>query len=71
MSTHRHLETKYGFEWNNAEVTRVFSGDRRGREFVVLDVAAINNPKNRVQITVNPGGSITVHVKGRVKIYEG
>ena len=54
-------ETKYGFDYGNARVERVFSDDRYG---VVLRVASVTHPDRYVDVRVTPSGrKVEAHTK--------
>ena len=52
-------ETRYGFEYGSAKITRLFSDDKKG--WVTLEV---KTPKQEIQIYVTRTGKIRVHGKG-------
>ena len=54
MSTH-YAETKYGFDWGAASVTRSFSDDQKGRVTLLL-----KTPKTELQIYVTKTGKVRV-----------
>jgi hypothetical protein len=54
--TNHFAETKYGFEWGAASVTRCFSDDRKGWVTLLL-----KTPKTELQIYVTKTGKVRVH----------
>ena len=53
-------ETKYGFEWESAKISRDFSDEKAG--WVTLRV---ETPKEDIQIYVTRTGKVRVHGKER------
>lgn len=51
-------ETKYGFDWGAAKVTRCFSDEKKG--YVTL---RIETPRQDLQIYVTRTGKVRVHDK--------
>lgn len=49
-------ELQYGFEYGSAQVTRLFSDDKKGT--VTLEV---KTPKQQIQIYVTKTGKIRIH----------
>lgn len=49
-------ETKYGFNWGAAAVTRCFSDDKKGWVTILIDT-----PKHNMQIYITKTGKIRVH----------
>ena len=54
----RYEETKYGFNWGAAELTRCFSDAQK--EWVTL---LLKTPKHELQIYVTKTGKVRIHSK--------
>lgn len=52
----RYEETKFGFNWGSAEITRLFSDE--DKEWIIME---IKTPKDRIELYVTKTGKIRVH----------
>jgi hypothetical protein len=59
MSEH-YQETKYGFEWGSAKITRGFSDDRKGWVTLLLETPK-HKTNDGIQIYITKTGKVRIH----------